>query len=120
MKVLLTALVAAGVLVLGAGCGDGSRDIPAPSADIDANDKRAVTLDCLRQEGFDAREAGEQSLKIDGPGGPRIEFLLSGGESEGQQFKGEAQGAEQIGSTLLFVGNAGDDELEQIEACVIG
>ena len=46
---------------------------------------------------------GEQSIQVDGPGGPRVEFFVSSGEAEARQFQGEAQGAEQVGAALLFV-----------------
>ena len=50
--------------------------------------------------------------------GPRIEFLISGGEAEGRQFQGDAQGAEQIGSTLLFLNDGSEEQLEKLETCL--
>lgn len=85
----------------------------------DENDKRAVALDCIvNKEGLDARLAGEQSIQVRAAGGPRIEFFISGGEAEGRQFQGDAQGAEQIGSTLLYLNNGTDDELDKLEKCL--
>ena len=37
------------------------------------------------------------------PAARAIEFFVSSGEAEAQQFQGEAQGAEQVGAALLFV-----------------
>jgi len=109
------ALVCACLLGLVAGgCGAGS----SSSGTANPNDKQEVTRACLEKEGFDAQSVGE-AIQIEGPNGPRVEFNISGGESETRTFKGEAQGAEQIGSTLLFVGPANDDELKKIETCVI-
>lgn len=100
------------------GCG-GSDSKPAAEGDPDPNDKRAVALACIRDEkGLDARLSGEKSIQVDGPGGARIEFLLSSGEAEGRQFLGGAQGAEQIGSALLFVNDADEDQLSEVEGCL--
>jgi hypothetical protein len=78
-----------------------------------------VALDCIvNQEGLQAKLVGEQSIQVGPETGPRIEFLISGGEAEGRQFQGDAQGAEQIGSTLLFLNDGSDDQLEKIEECL--
>ena len=111
-------LAAACALSIVAGCGGGD-DSPSAEGAPDPNDKRAVALACLRDEqGLDARLSGAKSIQVNGPGGARIEFLLSGGEAEGRQFLGGAQGAEQIGSALLFVNDADEDQLEKVEGCL--
>ena len=85
----------------------------------DPNDKRAVALDCIvNKEGLQARLVGEKGILVGAPGGPRIEFLISTGEAEGRQFQGDAQGAEQIGSTLLFINGGTEDQLEKLERCL--
>jgi hypothetical protein len=116
----MTRAVACGLacaLALG-GIGCGSQSKPAAGGP-NPNDKRAVALACIRdQQGLDAHLTGQKSIKVDGAGGPRVEFLLSGGEAEGRQFQGDAQGAEQIGSALLFVNAANDDQLKKIETCL--
>jgi hypothetical protein len=85
----------------------------------DPNDKRAVALDCIvNKERVPAKLSGDQAIQMGPKGGPRIEFLISGGEAEGQQFQGNAQGAEQIGSTLLFINDGTDDQLEAAEKCL--
>lgn len=113
----LPALTAACALALTyAGCGTESK--PASGAP-NPNDKRAVALSCIRDEqGLPARLTGQKSIQVDGPGGPRIEFLLSSGEAEGRQFQGGAQSAEQIGSALLFVNQASEDDLKKLETCL--
>ena len=115
----LAAIAAACAAALAiAGCGGNDKE-PAAEGAPDPNDKRAVALACIRdQEGLEARLSGEKSIQVDGVGGPRIEFLLSSGEAEGRQFLGGAQGAEQIGSALLFVNDADEEQLEKIEACL--
>jgi len=112
-RITPVAVCALGLAVAGCGGGSSSDGPKSPG------DKQESTRLCLVDEGFDARSVGAV-IEIDGPDGPRVEFNISSGESETRTFKGEAQGAEQIGSTLLFVGPAGDEELKKIETCVIG
>lgn len=117
---IVTVLVLA--LALGA-CGSVSKDSnpakPAASgAPPDPNDKRGVAMGCITGKGLQARLVGEHSIQIGPPGGARVEFFVSGGEAEGQQFQGLAQGAEQIGSALLFLNSASSDDLSKVEACL--
>ena len=49
---------------------------------------------------------------------PRIKFFLTAGEAEAEQFQGRGEGAEQIGGTLLYVGDGSDDLLEPVEKCL--
>jgi hypothetical protein len=85
----------------------------------DPNDKRAVALDCItNKQQVPAALVGEKAIQVGQAGGPRIEFLISGGEAEGRQFQGDAQGAEQIGSTLLFLNDGSDDQIKKIEKCL--
>ena len=108
------------VLALGlAACGS---DDAAPLAD-DAP-ARDVVLACLNDEmGLDARLDGENEIAV-GPGEsrPRIRFYLTAAEAEAAQFRGDGEGAEQIGQALLFVEPEVSDEseelLEDVEACL--
>ena len=98
-----------------AGCGLGSDD----AAPDDDSDIRATVMACFEEEGIEAREEGPDEAVIgDGPGAPRIKFFLTSGESEAAQFKGDAEGAEQIGAALLYVNEGDDDLLEEVENCV--
>ena len=49
---------------------------------------------------------------------PRIKFFLTAGEAEAEQFQGRGEGAEQIGGTLLYVGDGSDDLLKPVEKCL--
>jgi hypothetical protein len=105
---LLVALCA-----LVAGCGGSS------SSGKDKSDKRGTALDCLKNEKhLPARLLGKDSIQIDGPDSPRIQFFLTSGEAEAFQFEGRAEGTEHIGAALLFVRKAPDDQLEKVEACL--
>jgi hypothetical protein len=126
--------VAAAVLLAGCGStghnkGPESKDkTPAAGGGVNTtsttpnkSDKRAVAFDCIvNKEGIKARLAGENLIQVgdDPKTDPRIEFYVTQGEAEGKQFAGDAQGAEQIGSALLYVRDAPDDLLEKLETCL--
>jgi hypothetical protein len=115
VKALLSIPLAALVL---AGCGLGSDD--AGGGD-DTNDRTAA-LECLQEAGLDARlqgEEGEEEIVIgDSSDPPHVKFFLTAGEAEAEQFQGAGEGAEQIGGTLLYVGDGSDDVLEDAEKCL--
>jgi hypothetical protein len=101
-------------LLVGCGSSGGSS---GPT--VDPNDKRAVALACMKEEGIPARPEGKDVIQVgDRRTGPRIQFYLSTGAAETTQFKGEAQGAEQIENALLYVRQGDDKLLEELEGCV--
>jgi hypothetical protein len=109
--VMLCVLALTGAL---AGCSLGSDDA-SPDEDSDV---RTMVMDCFEEEGIDARAVGDDEAVVgDGPGAPRLKFFLTSGESEAAQFKGDAEGAEQIGKALLYVGDGSDELLEDVEYC---
>lgn len=109
------ALVLVSLCVL-AGCGSSSG---SSSATVDPNDKRAVALACMKEEGIQARPEGKDVIQVgDRRTGPRIQFYLSTGAAETTQFKGEAQGAEQIENALMYVREGDDKLLDELESCV--
>ncbi len=117
MRSHIATLLSVCALALGAG-GCGSEE-PVTGNEPDPNDQRAVALDCFKnQAGLEAEVVGAQSIQVQGAGGPRVEFFLSSGEAESLQFKGEAQGAEQVGAALLFVNDGSDDVLQALEDCL--
>ena len=107
------------LLAVLAGCG--SNDA-GPSDDD--SDKRAVALTCLtQQKGIDARLQGEHAIVLNGDeSGPRIKFFLTAAEAEAATFQAKREGAEQIGSALLFttpqVSNGREDLLKEVEDCL--
>jgi hypothetical protein len=78
-------------------------------------DPRAPVVSCLRDEGLPARNAGPTTVAVRGV---RVEFRTTPGEAEALQIRGRAQGAEQIGRALVFVGRAPDALLSVVEECV--
>jgi hypothetical protein len=111
MRSLLPTLALLAVL---SGCGSNG------GSAADDSDKRAVALECLEEEKrLNARLDGEDALVVgDSDSGPRIRFFLTSGEAEAAQFEGKGEGAEQIGSALLFVRGGSDELLEDVEACL--
>ncbi|MEA2331742.1 MAG: hypothetical protein QOH58_1880 [Thermoleophilaceae bacterium] len=110
--------LSAAILLALPGCGIGSGD----AGGGDDLDDRAAALACLEEQGIEARlegrEGKEQVVIGDTPNAPRIKFFLTAGVAEGEQFQGQGEGAEQIGSTLLYVGDGSDDVLEDVEICL--
>ena len=78
-------------------------------------------LKCLRQQHLPVVETGPTSLQIGPlPDGPTVLFEPTPGAAQSIQIRGVrvAQGAEVIGSALLFPNRASDGELKQIETCL--
>ncbi|MEX1142079.1 MAG: hypothetical protein WD993_10750 [Thermoleophilaceae bacterium] len=93
---------------------------PAPSETLASQDKRGEALACIRDEkGIEAEPVGAKEIQIGAPGeDPRIEFFQSSLEAEGEQFEGRAEGAEQIGAAHLYVREAPESLLEDLEDCL--
>jgi hypothetical protein len=101
------------------GCSLGSNDAGG-RADLD---DRSAAMTCLEDAGVQGAhlvgEEGEQEIVIgDGADAPHIKFFLTAGEAEAEQFQGRGEGAEQIGGTLLYVGDGSDDLLAPVEKCL--
>jgi hypothetical protein len=78
-------------------------------------DPRVPVVSCLRDAGVPARSSGARAILA---AGVRIDFLTTPGAAEARQISGGAQGAEQIGRALVWVGDAPDELLAPIEECV--
>jgi hypothetical protein len=100
-----------------AGCGS---DDAAP--EVDESDKPGSTVACLEAQGVTAHVQGEDDEEVVLDAGPRVKFYLTAAEAEAAQFRGTGEGAEQIGSALLFVDPEVDPEtedvLKDVEGCL--
>ena len=106
---LLLALMAA------PGCSIGSDDGSPPTTTPTSARSRSMPA---RGEGS-TRDSTARMRSSSAPDtGPRVVFFLTAGEAEAAQFEGEGEGAEQIGSALLYVREGTDDLLEEVEACL--
>ena len=115
MKRPLLALPLA-LLALG-GCGSSDA---APV--VDESDKPGSTVACLDVEGITAHVEGAEGNEVVLDARPRVKFYLTAAEAEAAQFRGTGEGAEQIGSALLYVDPEVDPEtedvLKNVEACL--
>jgi hypothetical protein len=100
-----------------AGCGSSDA---APV--VDESDVPGTALACLEEHDIAATREGESGNELVLDAGPRIKFYLTAAEAEAAQFQGRGEGAEQIGSALLFVDPEVDPEteevLEDVEGCL--
>ncbi len=100
-----------------AGCGSSDA---APV--VDESDVPGTALACLEENDVAARREGESGNELVLDAGPTIKFYLTAAEAEAAQFQGRGEGAEQIGSALLFVDPELDPEtedvLEDVEGCL--
>jgi hypothetical protein len=71
---------------------------------------------CLHAEKISVQLVGNTDMLIGG--GVRVHFDPSPGAAIYDQIRDSAQGAEVIGSALLYPGAAPDSELNAIEACM--
>ena len=74
---------------------------------------------CLRQDKLSVQLVGGTGLQIGPlPSGPTVQFEPTPGAAQSVQIQGQAQGAEVIGSALLYPHAASDAELSSIESCL--
>jgi hypothetical protein len=112
------ALLALPLMALAIG-GCGSSDAGPP---VDESDLPGSALACMEQNGIDAERRGEEGNEIVLDSGPRIRFYLTADEAIAAQFRGRGEGAEQIGTALLFVepevNSETEDILHDVELCL--
>jgi hypothetical protein len=100
-----------------AGCGSSDAG-PA----VDESDIPGSALACLEENDIAAERRGEAGNEIVLDAGPRIRFYLTADEAISAQFRGRGEGAEQIGTALLFVEPEVDleteDVLHDVELCL--
>jgi hypothetical protein len=97
------------VLLAAAGCGSSDA---APA--VDESDKPGSTVACLDAQGVAAHVDGKDENQVLLDAGPRVKFYLTAAAAEAAQFQGEGEGAEQIGSALLFVDPEVDPKTEDV------
>jgi hypothetical protein len=120
------AVLCASLAVALAGCGNSPKPVAGsipPNAVSEGHakidDPRARHLPCLRQHKLAVAKVGRTWLQIGGaPAGPRINFLPTPGAAQEAQISGQVQGAEVIGSALLYPDAASDRLLKTVEDCL--
>jgi hypothetical protein len=105
------------VLLALAGCGSSDA-----GGSADKSDTPGAALECLEQNDIAATRTGENGDELVLDSGPRIKFYLTADEAIAEQFRGRGEGAEQIGTALLFVepetSKEQDDVLHDVEVCL--
>ena len=106
-------------LVLLAASGCGSSDA---GGNVNNSDLPGSALACLEQNKIPAQRTGENGDELVLDAGPKIKFFLTADEAISEQFRGRGEGAEQIGTALLYVkpetSKAQDDLLHDVEVCL--
>jgi hypothetical protein len=105
------------VLVACAGCGSSDA-----GGNADKSDTPGAALTCLEDNNIAATRTGENGDELVLDSGPKIKFYLTADEAIAEQFRGRGEGAEQIGTALLFVdpetSKEQDDVLHDVEVCL--
>jgi uncharacterized protein YcfL len=97
------------VLLALAGCGSSDA---APQ--VDKSDLPGSTVACLDAAGVRAHVDGKDENQVLLDAGPHVKFYLTAAAAEAASFQGEGEGAEQIGSALLFVDPEVDPKTEDV------
>jgi hypothetical protein len=76
-------------------------------------------LGCIRSARLPVQVLSPVKLQIGpAPAGPTVVFTNTPGAAQAYQINGESQGAEAIGTALLYPNQGSDGELASIEACL--
>lgn len=76
-------------------------------------------LKCMQQHHLPVQKVGGTGIQIGPlPAGPTVQFEPTPGAAQSQQIHGLSDGAEVIGSALLYTHAAPDGELTVIESCL--
>lgn len=109
-----------------AGCGSSAKPeagaagtSPPPYGRGKVDDPRSAHVTCIRSDGLSVVEVGQSGVQVGSPpAGPSIQFLPTPGAAQQAQMSGQAQGAEVIGSSLLYPNQSADGELKKVEDCL--
>jgi hypothetical protein len=84
-----------------------------------AYDPRDSRIACFAKQGLPAHKAGPSDVLVPAGRPPvRVFFASTPGEAEALSVHARAQGAEQLGRALLYVGNASEPLLTKLEGCL--
>jgi hypothetical protein len=83
------------------------------------DDPRTKHMVCLQQRGVPVTRVGPTGLQIgSAPTGPSVAFEPTPGAAQNAQISSQVQGAEAIGSALLYPNQAPDKLLKVVEDCL--
>lgn len=85
----------------------------------DPRTAKANRIKCLQDDHLAVQEVGATALQIGQlPAGPSVQFTPTPGAAQADQIEAAVQGAEVIGSALLYPNRGSDGELSEIENCL--
>jgi hypothetical protein len=83
------------------------------------DDPRKKHIQCLQQEHIPVARVGNTWLQVGAaPSGPTVNFEPTPGAAQETQIAGRAQGAEIIGSALVYPNQAPGGLLTKVENCI--
>jgi hypothetical protein len=83
------------------------------------DDPRKKHIVCLQQAHIPVVKVGSTAMQIASrPNGPTVYFEPTPGAAQELQIDGQVQGAEVIGSALLYPNQSSDQLLKTVEGCV--
>ena len=104
-------------LVAFAGCGSSDA-----TPKVNKSDLPGSALACLESKDIAAHQTGENGDELVLDSGEKIAFFLTADAAIAEQFSGRGEGAEQIGTALLYVppetSDENDDLLHEVELCL--
>jgi hypothetical protein len=114
-----TGLLAAGLAAVAmTGCGSLAHP-PQGRGRVDNPRTASGRFSCLLAHHLPAVEVGATGIQIGSlPAGPTIQFAPTTGAATASQIENTEQGAEVIGSALLYPNQASNSELNTIEDCL--
>jgi hypothetical protein len=113
----LAALSGLAALALSA-CG-ASTTTPNRGRIDDPRTSQSNHVKCMLKAHLPVVKVGRTDLQVGAlPAGPTVHFAPTPGLAQGLQINGQVQGAEVIGSALLYPNQASDNELSKIETCL--
>ncbi|HUA50205.1 MAG TPA: hypothetical protein VMA77_33540 [Solirubrobacteraceae bacterium] len=87
--------------------------IDSPLTDMDNH------LGCIRDAHLAVQVLSPTKLQIgSAPTGPTVVFTATPGAAQNYQIEGKSQGAEVIGTALLYPNQGSDSEVAAVEACL--
>jgi len=124
-SVKIAAACGLAALVL-AGCGSSAKPEagalgtpPPPYGRGKIDDPSTTHVTCIRSAGLSVVKVGQTGVQVGSPpAGPTIQFLPTPGAAQQAQISGQVQGAEVIGSALLYPNQTSDGELKKVEDCL--
>jgi|SRR5436309_14123243 len=116
VKLAVASSVAA---ILLCGCGGSVKPAQGHGTIDDQRLENPNHVACLRQHHLPVQLVGGTGIQIGPlPAGPSVWFQPTPGSAQADQIDGKSQGAEAIGSALLYPHQASDGELTVIEDCL--